>query len=77
MGEIALNGKLRPVNGALSIAIAAKENGFKQIILPDKNIKEASMVDGIDVIPAKDLKEVVHFLLGDKSLKIAESEFEK
>ena len=66
IGELSLNGELKPVYGALSIAMMAKETGIKRIILPEKNAKEASVVDGIDCIAAGSLLECVEFLTGQK-----------
>lgn len=49
MGELSLDGELRPIKGTLPIAIKAKQEGFKGIILPDANAKEAAVVDGLEV----------------------------
>lgn len=65
-GELSLNGKLRPIKGALSIAIAAKKAGFKSIILPSENAGEAAMVD-ISVYGFEDLGSVTRFLNGEKA----------
>ncbi|MEZ4908505.1 MAG: YifB family Mg chelatase-like AAA ATPase [Saprospiraceae bacterium] len=59
MGELALDGNLRSIKGALSIAIQAKKEGYKGIILPVQNAKEAAIVDGIDVIGIGNLSEAV------------------
>jgi magnesium chelatase family protein len=64
VGELALDGRLRSVRGVLPVAIAGKENGVNGIIVPQRNAEEASIVDGIDVVPASTLKEVVEFLCG-------------
>jgi magnesium chelatase family protein len=47
MGELSLDGGLQPIKGALSIAIKAKEEGYKGFILPIQNVKEAAIVDGL------------------------------
>src|SRR5215203_6174133 len=57
VGELSLDGRVRPVRGALSIALAARENGIANIILPEENAKEAAVVSGIDVFPVRDLRE--------------------
>lgn len=62
LGELSLDGNIRPIHGALSIAIMAKNSGIKQIILPKENAGEAALVDGIEVIPAGSLAEVVQYL---------------
>lgn len=61
MGELSLNGDLQPVKGALSIAIKAKELGFKGVIFPQTNAKEASFVEGIQVLGADNLINIIHF----------------
>ena len=61
MGELSLNGDLQPIKGALSIAIKAKELGFKGVILPQTNAKEASFVDGIQIYGANNLLDIIRF----------------
>ena len=62
IGELSLDGTLIPIKGALSIAISAKQEGFKRIILPLENANEASMVDDIDIYGFTHIKEVCQFL---------------
>ena len=62
MGEMSLDGTLQPVKGALSMAIKARDQGFKGIILPAQNAPEAAVVDGIEVYGAYNLRQVVDFL---------------
>ena len=62
IGELSLNGGIRPVNGVLSIALMAKENGIENIIVPMENAKEAGIVDGINIYPVSNLRQVVRFL---------------
>ncbi len=57
IGELSLDGRVRPVRGALSIALRARENGIKNLILPEENGGEAAVVAGVDVYPVKDLRE--------------------
>lgn len=61
MGELSLDGSLQPVKGVLPIAIQAKEEGFKGIILPLQNTREAAIVDGLEVYGAENMKEVIDF----------------
>ncbi|WP_343693735.1 YifB family Mg chelatase-like AAA ATPase [Chitinophaga sp.] len=61
MGELSLDGTLLPIKGALPMTIQAKKDGFRGIILPVQNAKEAAMVDGIKVYGALHLKEVIDF----------------
>lgn len=62
MGELSLDGSILPIRGALPIAIMAKEQKFKGIILPESNAKEAAVVKGLDVIGVGKISEVVDFL---------------
>lgn len=64
LGELALDGKLRPIHGILSSVEFAKKQGFKRIILPAHNAVEAALIPGIKIIPAADLKEAVAHLRG-------------
>ncbi len=64
MGELSLDGTLLPVKGALSMAIKAKEAGFKGLILPVGNAPEAAVVEGLEVFGAENLKQVIGFLNG-------------
>jgi magnesium chelatase family protein len=65
MGELSLDGELRPIKGALPIAIQARKEGFKGIILPEANSKEAAMVSGINVYGMQSIKEVIAFIETD------------
>ncbi len=64
MGELSLDGTLQPIKGALSIAIMAKEAGFKGFLLPEQNAAEAAIVQGIDVYGMNSIKDVVAFFDG-------------
>ncbi len=68
MGELALDGSLRPIKGALAAALAARRERAKVLILPVENAEEAALVDGIDVVGAATLKEVVAHVVGKKKL---------
>ncbi|MDZ4664093.1 MAG: YifB family Mg chelatase-like AAA ATPase [Bacteroidota bacterium] len=67
MGELALDGEIRPLRGALPIAAKAKQDGFKGIILPEQNAMEAAVVAGLDVYAAKSISEVIAFFSGDEN----------
>jgi magnesium chelatase family protein len=56
VGELSLDGRVRPVRGALSIALTARDLGIRTILLPEENAKEAAVVQGIDVFPVRDLR---------------------
>lgn len=68
MGELSLDGILRPIKGALPIAVKAKEEGYKGVILPKDNAEEAAIVDGIDVIGISEINEVIQFFNGEQDL---------
>lgn len=66
MGELSLDGSLQPIKGALPIAIKAKEEGFKNFILPVQNAKEAAIVDGLKVFGVDNIAQVInHFDKGE------------
>ncbi|MBW1915708.1 MAG: YifB family Mg chelatase-like AAA ATPase [Deltaproteobacteria bacterium] len=64
LGELSLDGLIRPIRGALPIAIAAKDLGLKGIYLPEENAPEAAVVEGIDIHPVKTLSSLVSCLTG-------------
>lgn len=70
IGELSLNGNLNPINGALPMCIEAKRLGIKKIILPKANAKEASIVEGIEILGVSNLEEVVNYLNGDQNINI-------
>ncbi len=65
VGELALNGAVRPVKGVLPIAIAARENGKKGLLVPSDNGPEGSVVEGIDTCPVNDLVQAAKFIAGE------------
>ncbi len=64
MGELSLDGDLRPIRGVLPIAIQARKEGFKGIILPKENAEEAAIVNNLDVLAVSSLQEAIDFLEG-------------
>ena len=64
LGELALDGSLRAVNGVLPVLISAKSRGFKKFIVPAGNANEASYIEGVEVYALKSLKEAFDFLSG-------------
>jgi magnesium chelatase family protein len=62
IGELALDGRVRPVRGALPIAVAAKRKGLKRLLLPVENAREAAVVGDLGVYPVKDLREVIKLI---------------
>ncbi len=69
MGELALDGALRPIKGALPIAIRARKEKMKGFILPRQNAREAAIVNDLEVYGVEHISEVVDFILGNTDLK--------
>ena len=69
LGELSLEGKLRPVQGVLPMALAAKACGFDTVFVPKENAREASLADGLNVYGAEDVRAVLHHLTGEKPLE--------
>ena len=69
LGELSLDGRVKPVRGSLPMALAAKEAGYKAIIVPSDNGREASVVHDIEVLPVTTLSQVVAFLTGFNRLE--------
>ena len=65
MGELSLDGSLQPIRGALPIALCARREGFKGLILPAANAEEAAVVEGLQVYGLDTIMDVVHFLNGE------------
>lgn len=66
LGELSLDGSLRKIKGSLPITVEARRRGIKKIILPKDSVKEASIVDGIEVYGLNNLTEVIQFLNGEE-----------
>ena len=71
MGELSLDGNLQPIRGALPIAIKAREEGYKGFILPNQNVKEAAIVDGLEVYGVDNIKQVIDYF--DKGEKLEQT----
>lgn len=68
VGELSLDGSVKPVRGCLPVAVAARQAGFRGIIVPRENACEAAVVEGVDVIGVAELAEVVEFLNGERAI---------
>ena len=68
MGELGLEGDVRPVRGALSVAVAARQSGVRGVVVPHANLAEAGVVHGVEVLGARSLSEVVAFFRGETTL---------
>lgn len=75
MGELSLDGSLRPIRGVLPIAIEARRKHFKGIILPSANAKEAAIVNNLEVYGADNIKQVIDLLNGDNKA-LARTEYD-
>ena len=75
LGELGLDGTLRPIKGCLPVAIEARKQGFENLIVPMENVREAAVVNRIKVFGANHLAEVVDFLNGRESLLTLERNF--
>jgi magnesium chelatase family protein len=62
IGEVSLDGSIKPVRGALPVAVTARREGFAGVILPQENAQEAAVVEGINIIGVRELSQVVGFL---------------
>jgi magnesium chelatase family protein len=69
MGELSLDGSLQPIKGALPIAIKAREEGFKHLILPETNAKEAAIVDNLNVLGATSILDVINHFEETKTIE--------
>lgn len=69
VGELSLDGELRPVRGVLPIAICALQEGLETLVLPEMNAREAAVVKGLQILPAKHLSEVVRHLNGGERIE--------
>ena len=69
VGELSLDGRIRPIRGALSIALLAREKGIKNLLLPEENTREAAVVQEISVYPIKNLRDAVALMLDLQSGK--------
>ncbi len=65
LGELSLDGQIKPIKGTLPIAVAARDSGLKGVLLPRSNSKEAAVVKGIEVLPLDTLSQCVEFLNGN------------
>ncbi len=68
-GELALSGEVKPIRGALPLAISARDAGRKGVVLPYENTREAAVVEGLEVLGARTFTQVVGFLNGNEPLE--------
>lgn len=70
LGELSLNGDIRPIHGVLSMSLELYKKGINTLIVPEENALEASLVRGLNVLPAKHLSQVMKHLMGDKYISV-------
>ncbi|MGH7891215.1 MAG: magnesium chelatase domain-containing protein, partial [Thermodesulfobacteriota bacterium] len=68
LGELSLDGKVKPIKGALPSSICARDSGLKGIILPRENAEEAAVVEGVDVFAVESLQDIVEFIAGKREI---------
>lgn len=68
-GELSLDGHVQPIAGALPMVISAKENGIHDVILPEKNAREAACIEGMNIMPVSHLREVIAFFEGRETIR--------
>lgn len=71
LGELALDGSIRPIKGALPIAVSARDAGFKHVLLPSENATEAAVVEGISILPIEHLGQAIRWLNMESNLAAA------
>lgn len=69
VGELSLNGDIRHTNGILPSVMSAKEIGFETVLIPEKNAEEASIIDNISILGAKNLKEIIQHFRQEKIIE--------
>jgi len=77
LGELALDGSVRPIKGALPITAALPKNEIKELIVPEANAAEAAMVEGISVYPVRNLRESVSYINGEMNIDPVDVDLEK
>ena len=68
-GELSLDGSIRPINGALPMVISAKENGIRQVVLPEDNAREVSCIQDMTILPVSHLRQVIDWITGLKEIQ--------
>lgn len=76
LGELSLDGGIKPVKGILPMVLSAREAGVDNIVLPVENVDEAAVVKGVNVLPAKNIIDVVNHLNGESEIKRHEVDIE-
>jgi len=69
VGELSLDGEIKPVKGVLPMAVCALQNGMKYMFLPEANAREASVVKELQIIPVRSLKETTDMIIGEAEIR--------
>ena len=69
LGELSLDGRVKPIKGALPSSICVRDSGLKGIILPRENAEEAAVVEGVDVFAVESLQDIVEFIAGKREIE--------
>jgi magnesium chelatase family protein len=69
LGELSLDGRVRPIRGALPVALSARKHGFDKLLLPADNARESAVVKGLDIYPAHSLPQVIALLKGEEEFR--------
>ena len=77
IGELSLDGSIKPINGALPIAYDAKKLGKKRIILPQKNAEEAALIQSVEIIGVKNLVELTYYLRKEQPIDATTTDFQE
>lgn len=77
IGELSLDGKINKVNGILPMCIEALKLGIKRVIVPEENAREAGIVSGLQILPAKNLLQVINFLNQEENIEPIKVDTEK
>lgn len=77
IGELSLDGRVKPIKGLINSVILAKEKGYEGIVIPVDNYEEATLIKGLNIVPVSTLKDVCDFIKGDYTFKKIETENKK
>ena len=73
LGELSLTGELRPISGALPMAMAAEREGVKRLFVPAENAAEAAFAEGVTVYPVENAAQLIRHLRGEKPIEAAKT----
>ena len=68
-GELSLDGRVQPISGALPMVISAKENGIRDVIVPERNAREVACIEGMNIMPVSHLEQVIAYFEGRDTIQ--------